>query len=125
MSNIGIVSSEEAIRITGMVSKRYKKVIWHSANIVVKYSLNFIEYVDIYNSIVEGCESPDGEFVPALIDFSIRMNIISFYSNVELPEDPEKLFDVAYSSDLFEIVYKNANTKQIDAIIDSVYKFCS
>lgn len=122
MAKDNLLSAEEVKRVVGATSKRIKKVIWHTTDILVKYSIGLSEYIATFNSIIRDCTSENGELALPLIDFAIRVNIISHFSNVELPQDPSELFDVVYTSDLYDVVRKNANARQIDAIEKSIYK---
>ena len=124
MGQIKSLPASEVMRVTGITCRRSKKVVWHTADIVVLYSLSLQSYVDTINSIINDCTNGDGDCVVPFVDFSIRANIIRSYSNAELPDDQEKLFDVIYAYDLFETVYKNANSKQIDTIVQTVYRVC-
>lgn len=122
MGSIKTVTENEVARVMAVATKQYKKIVWHTSNITIKYSLGMKEYIDLFHAIIDGCTSPSGECVIAIVDFSIRVNVISAYSNVELPSDSEKLFDAVYSTDLYDIVCKNANTRQIESIVSSIYR---
>lgn len=115
------VSYEEIARAISVSSRRCKKVVWHTINIEIKHSLNAQEYIDTYHNIIKNCTSKDGDCFLPLVDFSIRINVIAAYTNVDLPTDIDRLFDVAYLSDIYEVVCKNANKSQIEALSKSVW----
>lgn len=116
------ISADVVSRVASMSAKKHKKVVWHTANIRVAYSLGAKEFMDVYASIIRDCTTRDGECMLPLIDFSVRVNIIVAFSDVSLPDDMERLFDVIYGSDLYETVVRNANRAQIDALSRAVWQ---
>ncbi len=105
-----------------MSAGKYKKVVWRTTSIDVAYCLGARRFLDVYRAIIKDSTSPDGECMLPLIDFSIRINVISAYTNVVMPDTVEDLFDVVYGSDLYDVVVKNANTSQINALINAVWR---
>ena len=120
MSTIKNVPADVICRAANLSAKKNKKVVWHTTDIVVKYSLGIDEYIDLISKIISSCTDADGNCILAFVDFALRVNVILAYSNVDLPKEPEELFNISYSSDLYDVVYKNACSEQIDSIIDTV-----
>lgn len=120
MSAVKILSENNVKRITGISGKQYKKVMWHTSEIIVKQILTISEYMSVVNNILKDCQAPDGSIVPELSDFAIRANIISAYGFIQMPEDIETLFYVVYSSDLYETICSAVNKAQLEAIKQSV-----
>lgn len=109
------LSANELSRVVGVWGKQYQTVQWHSAQLVVKHSLSINDYIGLVRGIVRDCRPNGGEAAYELFDFSVRLNTVLYYAFVELPEDIERTFYILYNSDLFDVVCKYANTKQIDA----------
>ena len=115
-----ILSENEVKKITGVSKKQYKNVHWHTATIVVKQFISLSEYVDIVRKIISDCKTDDNNIATELIDFSIRVNIISSYSFVDLPKDIDELYYIVYASDLFDTVCSVANKEQVKTLISTV-----
>lgn len=121
MGKVKKLSELDVLRITGVSGKQYKKVIWHGEELIIKQFLTVHEYVDTIHSILDCCSAPDDRLAVEMIDFAIRINIISSYVFADMPKDLEKMFYIGYASGLYELVYENANKSQIDSVRESVY----
>ena len=55
-----------------------------------------------------------------LIDFAIRVNILLSYAFVDLPNDPNTLYYVIYCSDLFDVVCRAINQRQLQSIYRAI-----
>lgn len=120
MSTAKNVPADVICRAANLSTKKSKKIVWHTTDIIVRYSLGIDEYANLISKIITSCTDKDGDCVLAFVDFAVRVNVILAYSNVCLPTEPKQLFDISYSSDLYEAVYKNACSAQIDSIIYTV-----
>ena len=116
------VTASTLKRIAGVSGKQYKKVTWHSTTLTIKQTLTIKEYIDTVHSIIQSCMTPEETCAVELLDFAIRLNIISSYAFVELPEPLEDMFYIIYSSDLYETVCKNVNNSQVTSIKDTVIR---
>ncbi len=120
MGTVKTLSVNEVRRITGLSGKQYKKVVWHTSEIIVKQILTIKEYMDVVHNILNSCQDPEGNAAPELLDFAIRINIISAYGFVQMPEDIDTLYYVAYASDLYDTICSAINKGQLEAIKQSV-----
>lgn len=114
------INFERLMSAAELASKRPKKVIWHTIDITIKYSISLDEYLSLTTAIINSCTDGDGNCALAFIDFATRANIVQAYTNLSLPDNLSALYQVLYSTDLYETVYKNANMAQIDSIVDLV-----
>ena len=122
MGSIPTVTANTLKRIAGVSGKQNKKVTWHSSTIVVKQLLPMDEFVRTVREIIHSCISPNGGFAIELLDFVMRVKIISSYAYVELPKELDDVYYVIYASDLFETVCSNINQAQLEAIKNTVVK---
>lgn len=106
--------------VVGQRRIKYRKIVWHTAEMYVKTFLSLDEYKDLIDSIIQACTADDGERIYELVDFATRVNIIVAYALIELPEEIDELYYTVYESDLFQTVCKNVNHDQIDAIITCI-----
>lgn len=120
MGSVKTLPLSSVRRITGVSYKQNKKITWHTEEIIVKNMLSMDEFVDVVRKIIGDCMSKDGDIAIELIDFSIKVNIISYYSFVELPDDINELYSIVYSSDLFTTICNSVNAAQIDSIYKTV-----
>ena len=123
MATANVLSANVLKQITGISAKQYKKVAWHTAELVVRQFLDVQETMALIDRIVHGAMDPDGAIVVGLIDFSARIGIVSAYALVELPQNADELYYVLYASDLYDTVLKYVNKNQVEAVISAVYKY--
>ena len=98
----------------------YKETVdynWHGRVITIKYLLPIDEMCSTIRNIQEMCLSKDGEFIAEFLDYAIRLNIVTSYAYIEMPDDFEEMYKLIYHSDLYEAVLSNANKKQIESIL--------
>lgn len=122
MGQIPKVTASALKRIAGVSGKQYKKVPWHSTTITIRQTLTLKEYIDTIHSIIQSCMTPEETCAIELLDFAIRLNIISSYAFVELPESLEDIFYIVYSTDLYEVVSKSVSNSQVESIKHTVNK---
>ena len=115
------LSENDLRRIVGISGKQTKKIQWHTTQIYVKQFLSIQEYLDTINNIVRDCVDKDGNIIVELLDFSTRVNIISSYAYVELPENYEDVYYIVYASDLYDVVCSNVCKSQIEAIKQNIF----
>lgn len=116
MGTVKTLSVNELKRVTGISQKQYKQVAWHTTTVIIKQMLSISEYLTAVENILNSCKSPEGEIAIELLDFAIRVGIISAYAFVELPEDIDELYYLIYASDLYDLVCSIANKSQIESI---------
>lgn len=121
MGAIKMLSANDVKRIAGISGRQYKKVQWHSAEIIVRPFLTIDEYMEVVRQIMRDCKGPDGKIVLELIDFAIRMNVICAYAAVELPDNMRDLYYIIYTSDLYNTIISAVNKNQIEEIASAVY----
>lgn len=123
MGQTRILPKNEVLRITGVSGKQYKTIQWHGAQIVIRQFLDMSNFIATVHAIIDDCSDPDGNISKELIDFATKLHIIAAYSFVELPDDLEQLYYITYASDLYEVIVKNANSSQIEAIINTAQSY--
>ncbi len=114
-----------ALEVMSIGMRGYKEEIdynWHGKMIKVRYMLSRDEEIELVHNILTCCghDVNDGYLIPEFIDLAIRSNIVSAYAQVELPDSIDKQHQLLYYSDLYDVVLKTANKRQIDNIINSV-----
>lgn len=123
MGDIKALTANDLIRVTGVKGKQYQRVSWHTETIIMRHTLDASEFMAVVLDTVKDCKSPDGVIAPELVDFAFRVNVVSAYAAVELPEDGMTLYYIMYASDLYDTVCRYANKAQIDAVKEAVMMY--
>lgn len=119
----GVLSAAKVIADTGDATNQYRNIQWHTSRVKVRLFIPAEEYMDIVHGVLDDCLTEDGTMAYELVDFSIRLHIINAYALVELPEDFEQLYEIAYYSGLYEQICTVANKAQIESIYSAVQRY--
>ena len=114
------ISAIKLNKIINTIDMKPKVVDWHGLQLEVRPIITAKEYMSLVHSIVDDCKAPDEGCAVELVDFAIKANIIATYTNVELPNDLQDLYNVVYASDLYDIVCTVVKQSQIEAIYRAV-----
>ena len=95
-------------------------VTWNGLEISVKKSIPYESFVAGCMAISNACFGEDGAYIPEAKDVSIRMFMIAMYTNLSLPLNLEKRYDMACFSGVFETILPAISGYQYEQIIDSV-----
>lgn len=103
-------------------NKQYTKVLWHkNKTLLVRRFIPLNEVPQLIDMIMSTIINPQEKyFMPELKDFAIRAGVVMYYAVVQMPETTEAQYELLYTTDLYDVVKKNANLAQIDSIIDAV-----
>lgn len=95
-------------------------VDWHGYEILVKKNLDFYEMLTFVDKVVGACFRDDGSYMPEAEDFAIRACTIALYSNVNLPSDLAKEYDVLMISGIFDLILSAINRSQFDGMVMAI-----
>lgn len=94
---------------------------WRELKIVVKRSLTLKDTLTFVDSVVKSCFSQeDGAYMPEIKDFAIRSCIVEHYTNITLPSNLDKRYDLLYSSDLLDAIMQNVDQLQFNAMMRAI-----
>lgn len=110
----------ELKQLSGVSDEKNATILWRDTAISIKRIITFKEYIELIQKTLHDCQSPESNIALELIDFAIRVNVIAYYTFVELPRDIEVLYYIAYNSGLYEIIYENSNKAQIESIKSTI-----
>lgn len=106
-------------------------VRWNDIDITVTNTISLVDMMQLVADVVSGCfESGSGQYTPEVEDFLLRSSVVEKYSNVSLPDDVAKRYDVLYKTDIYPSIVDAINPaqyleigsaikKKVDAIIRS------
>lgn len=106
--------------VVGNPCEKVMQTTWGNRKIPIRRMLRIDEYVDLIRKIIDNCRTDDESIGLELVDFSIRINIISAFTGLDLPDDVNDMFSLAYGSNLYDVVCAHASQKQIEAIRETV-----
>lgn len=89
------------------------KIEWNGLDILVKYTVSLKDIMSIAEGVTRICFTDEGIFIPEVKDFAFKCFVIDTYSNVALPSDTEKKYDIAVCSGLFEAIVPYIYQKQL------------
>ena len=88
----------------------------------VRHTLPLPEVLNFVNELTETCFLEDGEFVPEILDFTMKNNVLTRYANFELPVDLNKQYELIYVSGIAEYVTGLINQTQLREIVEAAKK---
>lgn len=96
-------------------------VDWNGLTLVIKRHLGLYEMAKFVDVCVKACFNPDdASYSPESKDFAIRSCIVAFYTNITLPENPAKQYELIYSSMILDAITMNVDQIQLNAIIKAI-----
>lgn len=96
-------------------------VQWHGIDVEIKKSIDLHLAYEFVNQVVNSCfDEDDGGYIPEIKDFAIRACTVEKYTNITLPENVEKLYDLMYMTDIYDLVRDKINRKQLNALVRAV-----
>lgn len=93
---------------------------WHKLPITVKTHLSLDEAVAFIYGVVDICFGSDFSYRPENLDPAVRSATVSFYTNIEMPENEYEQYELLYSTDIIQFIYDNIDQGQYDSIIRSI-----
>lgn len=95
---------------------------WNGLDINIKKNLSLAEAISFVESVVASAFGADGTFLPERIDAAILICVVGFYTNIELGDDIEEMYELINSSAITDMVLEKINQRQFDKIISAIYK---
>lgn len=116
MENRKPLSAETVLRVTSYDADTTLNITWHSMTIYIHRLLPLNQFIDVVQCILHDCCDDSGNFILPLVDFAMRTNIISAYIDIDLPNNGDDMYVIAYESGLYDLVCEKANKAQIASI---------
>ena len=84
-----------------------------SVKMSVKYALSLEEMLQFVEDVVSSCvDMESGEYRPEILDFAIKAETITMYTNFNTPTDTGKFYDLIYHTNVVEQVVGLVNHDQ-------------
>lgn len=94
--------------------------MWNDIEVVMKRNLSMTETLEFANDVVMSCFSDSNGFIPEVLDFAIKSNILTKYANFTLPDNLEHRHEIIYCSDAVSFVLQHINMEQLREITASI-----
>lgn len=99
----------------------HRVIMWHGIAMTLRPLLPLVEVTQFVNSVMNSCYDKEHDvFVPDMKDFAFRVNTVSRYACVELPQDIEEQYSVLYNTDIFDTILSHINKAQIESIREAI-----
>lgn len=94
-------------------------VQWLGVDIVIKHTIPLRDALQFTKDIVDVTFMDDGTFVPEISDFAVKSGMVEYYSNLTLPENLEKKYELIYKTSVSDVIYEHINQRQLDEIVNA------
>ena len=121
MSKVKKVSIRAIEEASDDKSKNAVSIDFNGLEITVKRMLHFYDMMRFVRDVVSGCFAEDtGRYMPEILPFMMRLCVIAYYTNVNIPQSVEKQYDFVYSTGLYEAIIEHIDRTQFDDIEYSI-----
>lgn len=118
IKKVSINAFEEAVNSQYEATQSFD---WNGITIVVKRNLTLREMMSFADSVVKNCfKKEDGTFIPEIKDFATRSCIYEYYTNITLPANIEKRYDLLYHQMLLDEIMPRIDSLQFNALIRAI-----
>lgn len=117
------ISVNELDKAIGDIRPVQTEIEWNGLKILVKEMLALDEVSDFVNAATAACFDVDTfSFHPEWRDFVIRAAVVDLYTNLTMPRNPQKVYDILYRTQLFDAIVESINHEQFDDIIGAIHE---
>lgn len=93
---------------------------WNDLEITVRRRIPYEDFVTGGIVISNACFGEDGAYVPEAKDVSFRLFVLSQYTNLSIPQNLEKRYEMACFSGIFDAVLTAIDRYQLEQLKESV-----
>lgn len=95
----------------------YSEYEWDGLSICVRPLISIEESIELVDTVMQSCINPKGNvFMPELMDLMFRVNVICFYTDVEIPETLQDQCVLVYGTNLYDDVIAVVSDGQITSM---------
>lgn len=108
-----------------VIKEKYKAttmVEWEGLEIEVKKNLSFSDMMSFVKDVVEACFTSNDTYLPEVKEFAVKASVIEYYTNVALPQSPQKSYDIINCTDLLNVITPNINAQQLTEMYVAIDK---
>lgn len=98
-------------------------ITWNGLDIEVKKTISLTEAVILVDNVVSASySSTTGEYRPDFQHFTFEAAIITFFTNIELSNDSNAIYQILYGTSLFDTIRQSISQKQLSMLHTAVEK---
>lgn len=95
---------------------------WFGAEVKVKRVLPLADMLAFVDDVVKSCFHDTLGFMPEVVDFAIKSNILTKYANFSVPDNLEHRYQMIYATDVVDAVCKEISAVQLQEIVNAINK---
>lgn len=96
-------------------------VEWSGTEFVIQKSLEMDEMLNFVDSVVRSCfAASTNEYRPEAKDFAVRVNIMTRYANIAMPNKVEHQYTLAVCSGVVEMIMEHINRAQFNEMMRAI-----
>lgn len=100
--------------------KEVLRVLWSSdITLIVRTMITVKETMKLVDMVMSMCSDDTGCYYE-MADFAFRCAIITYYSNITLPDGLEQKYEIVYGTDLYNTILQYINKDQVSAISKAI-----
>ena len=111
-------------KLTGTINKETATIPLDGAegvDIVVQKTISLQEMMQFVVDVVASCvDEAAGTYRPEVLPFAIKAHVLESYTNLSLPTDAKKQYDLVYNTKVVEQVVEQIDPVQYYEILDAV-----
>ena len=88
--------------------------------VIVKPHLSFSEAMGFVDSVINLTFDEEGNYYSVFADFALRRYTILYYTNMTLPDDMSKQYELLYGTHVYDVIAENIDNEQRYHILDAV-----
>lgn len=85
---------------------------WFGIPITIRYTISLGEMLEFVDGVVASCFDDERGYIPEIWDFAFYNNILDYYTNITLPQDIGKKYELIYGSNIIEFVKEHISEQQ-------------
>lgn len=94
---------------------------WNGMNVHIRPMLGAADAMSFIQIASDACFDKDTqEYTPEVKDFTIRANIVTFYTDVQLPPEIDKAYEVLYGTDIVHMILEHVDAEQMAVMVDAI-----
>jgi len=107
-------------------SENTTTIDWNGVEVDIKPTLSLQEMLLFVNEVADSCfiESESGTemYMPELFDFALKCAVVEIYSNITLPSNTEKRYELLYKCKVYEDILDRVDIGQFERMVHAIHK---
>lgn len=94
---------------------------WNGLEITVRTTISFQDTLNFVSSVVNSCfDDNTGKYLPEIKTFMIKLFVLTYFTNISLPSNPENAHSFIYNTDIFDEVASRINKQQFHELCGAI-----